>query len=276
MYRKAGASKATFDIWRWRPTHPLRFVLYSANVTDAASVSFDALVRDEIERARYRTLIASLRPHQRLFAGKRVLDFGASSGLSMAALLTLGASHVTGVEPDAERVRTGLRLLSVLQMESRSHLIHVSDTGQLPLADGGFEFVLVNAVLEHIPQPRDRFIRELWRCVAQGGYLFVNETPNKYLPVDFHTTGGLWWVPWLPRETARGYAIWRGRWSADRNWNTSGWRGLGYCELTRALGDGYKLVPDLTRVRHRLLHRLGLPAGLMDPYPLWIFQKIRR
>src|SRR2546430_11162493 len=47
--------------------------------------------------------------------------------------------------------------------------------------------VLVNAVFGHIPQPRDAHIREIWRVLAPRGKLLVNETPNKYLPVDFHT-----------------------------------------------------------------------------------------
>ncbi len=243
--------------------------------TDAASHSFDELIGDELESLRYRTLVASLQPYQRLFAGRRALDFGASSGLSMAALLRLGVSHVTGVEPDLERVQRGRRLLSALQTESRANLMHVAETSRVPFSDGSFEFVLVNAVLEHIPQPRNRFIAELWRCVAENGYLFINETPNKYLPVDFHTTGGLWWVPWLPKNAARRYAMWRGRWSEGRDWDTCGWRGLGYYELTSAL-PGHKLVPELTRFRHRLLHRVGLPSGLVDPYPIWVLQKVSR
>jgi SAM-dependent methyltransferase len=242
--------------------------------TDAPSPSFDRLIRDEVESLRYRTLLGSLQPYRQLFASKRVLDFGASSGLSMAALLMLGASHVTGIEPDVERVQRGRRLLSALQAESRSNLIHVAETSKLPFPDSTFEFVLVNAVLEHIPQPRSRFIAELWRCVAEDGYLFVNETPNKYVPVDFHTTGGLWWVPWMPKNMARRYATWRGRWKG-RDWDTCGWRGLGYYELTSAL-PGHKLIPELTRLRHRLLHRLGLPSGLVDPYPVWVLQKISR
>ncbi len=241
-------------------------------IPDTAPSAFDELIHDDVESMRYRTLIASLRPYQQLFANKRALDFGASSGLSMAALLTLGASHVTGVEPDMERVQRGRRLLAELQLESRSNLMQVAETSKLPFSEGSFEFLLVNAVLEHIPQPRKRFIAELWRCVAENGCLFVNETPNKYLPVDFHTTGGLWWVPWLPKNVARQYAIWRGRWSEERDWDTSGWRGLGYYELTSALPN-HKLVPELTRLRHQLLHRLGLPSGLIDPYPVWILQK---
>ncbi len=238
-----------------------------------ASTEFGDLITDEIERARYRTLVGSLQPYQPLFVGKRVLDFGASYGLSMAAVLNLGASEAVGVEPDLERVSQGTAILSTLGLATRSSLLHLSDTRTLPFANASFDFVLVNAVLEHIPPPRDRYIEEVWRCVAPGGYLFVNETPNKYFPIDLHTTGGLWWVPWLPRNWARRYAVWRGRWSEDRDWDSSGWRGLGYLELVQTLSR-YQLVPEMTRFRHRLLHFFGLPAGLIDPYPVWVLQKL--
>jgi SAM-dependent methyltransferase len=234
---------------------------------------FGDLITDDIERARYRTLLASLQPYQSLFRGKRVLDFGASYGLSMAAALNLGALEAVGVEPELARVERGVTILSSLRLDSRSKLIHLPDTNKLPFDNGAFDFVLVNAVFEHIPQPRDRYIAEVWRCVATGGYLFVNETPNKYFPIDLHTTGGLWWIPWLPKNLARRYAIWRGRWSEDRDWESSGWRGLGYLEIANVLKK-YSLVPEMTRTRHRLLHSLGLPASLMDPYPVWIFQKL--
>ena len=81
------------------------------------------------------------------------------------------------------------------------------------------------------------------------------------------------WVPWLPREVARRYAVARGRFRPDGEWSSSGWRGLGYRELVRALGGPYTLVPERTRPRHRLLSALRLPASLLDPYPTWILRK---
>jgi len=106
-----------------------------------------------------------------------------------------------------------------------------------------------------------------------SGHLIINETPNKYLPIDFHTTGGLWFVPWLPKNLARRYAILRGRFRSDKDWDHSGWRGVGYYEITKVLGRNYRAIPEMSHRRHRFLAKLHLPPGLLDPYPQLIFEK---
>ena len=234
--------------------------------------SFISYEHDETERARYRTVLCTLSELRRFIEGRRVLDFGASYGLSLCALLETGARFVVGVEPDKQRVERGVCLLADLGLESRVSLIQISDTRGLPFCDGAFDTVLANAVLEHIPQPRAQYIREIWRLVKRGGYLIINETPNKYLPKDIHTTG-LWFVPWVPRELACRYAIWRGKWSNDRDWGSSGWRGLGYFELTRAVSRFADESPK-SRTRHKLLSALGFSPQILDPYPTFVLRKL--
>ena len=232
----------------------------------------DLLPRD-VDRTRYQILISTLSDWKELFLGKRVLDFGASYGTSLVALINLGAREVVGVEPDLSRVTLGRELIPRAVPGARASLEHVSDTAALPFADGSFAFILANAVLEHIPQPRDAYILELWRLVSEGGYLMINETPNKYFPKEVHTTG-LWWNHWLPRSLAHWRAIRRRRFDARRtDWDSSGWRGLGYFELVRSLRH-YQVVPEHTRLRHWLLEKLGLPPSVLDPYPCWVFKKL--
>ena len=51
-----------------------------------------------------------------------------------------------------------------------------------------------------------------------------------------------------------------GRFGADRSdWAYSGWRWLGYYELVQAVPSRYQATQDMTRLRHRVLHRIGLP-----------------
>jgi SAM-dependent methyltransferase len=233
----------------------------------------DYVKDDRVERQRYLTLREVLSSFAGLFAGRRVLDFGASHALSTCALLELGARQVLGLETDEARVLRARQILRDLGYDDRAAVEHVPDTTRLALADASVEVVVANAVLEHIPQPRVPYVRELWRVVGPGGYLIINETPNKYLPVDFHTTG-LWFVPWLPSAMARRYAVWRGRFSARADWARSGWRGVGFYEVLAGLTAPYGYLPEQSRWRHRLLTRLGLPASLIDPYPTLIFKKL--
>jgi SAM-dependent methyltransferase len=228
-------------------------------------------IGSDIERRRYVALLdafARLRP----WCGGRVLDFGASFAVSMLALREIGIEDVDGVEVQGSRVTLGRLMLREAGADP-NRLLHVPETQYLPYPSATFDTVLANAVLEHIPQPRAPYLKELWRVLKPGGHLIVTETPNPYLPFDYHTTH-LWWVPWLPSRLARWYAIWRGRFRPDKAWAFSGWRGLGYYELVGALPRrSFDVVHEQSRLRHRLLRRLHLPASLLDPYPVWIVRK---
>ena len=229
-------------------------------------------IHSPVELNRYLSVRESFRQIRRFVHG-RILDFGASYGLSMLALREIGLDDVDGVEIEAARVNLGWIILREAGADP-TRLLHVPETRHLPYQDATFGTVVANAVLEHIPQPRAPYLRELWRVLQPGGCLIVAETPNKYLPYDYHTTH-MMWVPWLPSKIARAYAIWRGRYRPDRNWAHSGWRGLGYYELVAALPRrSYRLMNEESRPRHRWLRALRLPASLLDPYPLWILRKL--
>jgi 2-polyprenyl-3-methyl-5-hydroxy-6-metoxy-1,4-benzoquinol methylase len=89
----------------------------------------------------------------------------------MGALLFHGAKHVIGIEPDEERVKVGRRILQSAGLSDQGNLIHVHDTLSLPFEAERFDFVIANAVLEHIPMPRRQYLIEMW---SSGGYLMIN------------------------------------------------------------------------------------------------------
>lgn len=221
---------------------------------------------------RYKNIKNFLREWRHLFLNQHVLDFGAGYGLSMSALLFNGASSVIGIEPDKERVTIGDQMLQKAGLGGRARLIHVNETEVLPFNDEQFSFVLANAILEHIPEPRNKYLREMWRLISPGGHLMINETPNKYFPKEIHTTN-LWFNHWLPEALAYKRAIRLKRFSQNRkDWNSSGWRGLGYFEIVGTITN-QRLVPEHSRLRHRVFHVFGIPSSIVDPYPTWIFQK---
>ena len=155
----------------------------------------DYLKNDPIEYQRFLTLRRTLENLKTFLAGRSVFDFGASYGLSACAYVEIGASRVVGVEPDPLRVSRGNQIIQELGLSDKITLSQTTSTDRLQFQDDSFDTVFANAVLEHIPEPRARFVREMWRILKPGGHLIINETPNKYLPIDYHTTGGLWFVP---------------------------------------------------------------------------------
>src|SRR5215510_15002675 len=102
------------------------------------------------EQGRYRTLKEGLLPLQPVITGRRVLDFGCSVGLSVFALIEMGASEVQGVEIELERVQKARQYLKDAGYENRATIHHVQDTRHLDFPDGAFQAVLANAVFEHV------------------------------------------------------------------------------------------------------------------------------
>jgi SAM-dependent methyltransferase len=223
------------------------------------------------QQHRSETLYRTLQPLGQFLEGRDVLDFGGEA-LSTIPLLDCGAASVVAWQPDEERVAESNRLLkrhgyyrgTVMRGEYAPDLSYFGSER--------FDTVIANAVLEHIPQPRGAYIAELWRVLKSGGHLIINETPNKYLPFDFHTTK-LPLIPWLPSGVAHFAAEKLGRLRhVNDPWPASGWRGLGYFEMVAPIAD-YTLIPERANGRHRILAMLGIPASILDPYPLWILRK---
>jgi len=228
----------------------------------------------EVELRRYQSAIELLRPLRSVLS-EPILDFGASYGLSMLALATVGVRDSWGVEPDGERVSKGVEILSEVGL-APERLQRVPDTRTIPFSDSTFESVLALAVFEHIPQPRSEYIAEIWRLLKPGGHCVIAETPNKYFPVDLHTTG-LPLIPWLPSRMAHALGKRFGkaphRYDTKEQWASSGWRGMGYHELISAIPGEFSILHTDVKRRHHILRRMRLFPGLIDPYPVYILRK---
>jgi GT2 family glycosyltransferase/ubiquinone/menaquinone biosynthesis C-methylase UbiE len=103
-------------------------------------------------------------------AGKRVLDLACGTGYGSALLAQAGA-QVTAVDISPEAIRVAKARYG----DSVTFLI--ADCYDLPFAEGSFDVVVANEMIEHVDD-HDGLIAEGKRVLTEGG-LFLVSTPNK-------------------------------------------------------------------------------------------------
>jgi ubiquinone/menaquinone biosynthesis C-methylase UbiE len=204
-----------------------------------------------------------------------VLEFGCNVGASAILLAAMGA-RVTAIDiaPDVVDLarlnahRYGLDAIDFL---------HVGDTRQLPFADGAFQMVSCNSVLEYVPPSMLPAVqREIDRVLAPGGTILVTGTSNRLAPREVHSRR--WFVNYLPRRfDPPGKYVQRGIWpSAARhgfgrhydNLDHAGDDGL-YARSRRAMGMARGRLAVL-QAAGRLL---GTSPGLLSPSIFCVLRK---
>ena len=127
----------------------------------------------------------------------------------------------------------------------------VGDGLQLPFADGAFDVVFSNSVIEHLrtPEAQQEFAREIVRV---GKRWFV-QTPNRYFPFETHLLTPL--IHWLPKSWQRcivpRWTIWQ--WVARPRPDQREFYLRHYLEDVRLLGerDLRRLFPQARIARER-------------------------
>lgn len=189
--------------------------------------------------------------------GKEVLEFGCNIGATSIVLSHYGA-RVTAVDIDPAH-------LEVARLNTRRHgsagirFELLQESERLPFADGNFDVVTCNSVLEYVrPDLLAGVQRELNRVLRPGGLLLVFGTSNRLSPVEMHS--GDWFNNYIPRRfdgtsgrrRERGVSPWKlrhgfGPGYEDLFAGPAGTRR--FIELKRSMGlNGWKL---------RLLRTLG-------------------
>ena len=212
--------------------------------------------------------------------GKEVLEFGCNIGATSIVLAHYGA-RVTAVDINPACLEmAGLNRRRYGSAGIRFERVH--EGARLPFADGQFEVVTCNSVLEYVrPDLLAGVQRELNRVLKPGGLLLVFGTSNRLSPVEMHSHE--WFNNYIPRrfDQASGRQRERGVWP----WKLR--RGFGSCyddlfsgrtgtrryiEVKRAMGlNGGKL---------RLLSALGavfaispVSVPLVLPYATVLLRK---
>ncbi len=170
------------------------------------------------------------------FAGKRILDFGCGSGASSMVLARLlPPCKIVGIELEDRLLR--IARLRAQHFGRRSVRLLQSPSGDsLPPDLGQFDFIMFNAVFEHLlPNERRTLLPKVWRHLRPGGVLFLNQTPYRYSLVEVHTTGGLPLINYLPDSLT----LWAARKFCKRVAPTDDWTTL----LRRGIRGG--TVPEI-------------------------------
>lgn len=124
------------------------------------------------------------------FVNKRLLDFGCGSGASTMILRRMfPKTQIVGIDIDDALLSVAGHRAQYYGFGNVAFLLSPSYT-QLPDKIGRFDFVILSAVYEHLlPDERGILLPQIWLVMKPRGVLFVNETPNRYFPVEIHTTG---------------------------------------------------------------------------------------
>jgi len=251
----------------WETAYPVDLIEQILSVKGPAWLC-DEIMRDESvdyvqENLRY-DLLSYISEEE--FKNKRILDFGCGSGASTMALCRmLPLTEIMGIELND-------KLLSIAKLRAEHYgfdkvtLLLSQNADVLPRSIGEFDYVMLNAVFEHLlPLERKALLPELWNLLKPNGILFIMETPYKYFPVEFHTTG-LPLINYFPDKIALFYA----RNFSKRNLKKYTWENLLRMGIRGgSVGEILKLMNDCRR-KPTLLE----PSGLVvkDRLDLWDIQ----
>ena len=197
---ESGGFVALEDVVTWFPPDVVRGIAACHGFAWSAEVIARHQDPTYLERILERQLFSYFSPAQ--FTGKRVLDFGCGTGASTLCLARLlPDSHVTGVDFDGQRIEMAERIAGMSDLPNVT--FHRSPSPMsLPRELGPVDFIVMSATYQHmLPDERKALLPLLWKLLASGGALLINQTSHRWFPVEPDTTG-LGLINYLPTRVA--------------------------------------------------------------------------
>jgi len=228
--------------------YPLDIIEQALAIKGVSDVC-DELLREEdpayIEQSFRWDLLSFVAPED--FAGTRILDFGSGSGSSSLTLARMfpDVSEIIGTDLSERFINFARRRSQFRGLSHKMTFQASPDPNQLPATLGLFDFVILSAVFEHLlPAERTTVMPLVWRHVKPGGILFLDQTPNRWFPVEHHTTN-LPLLNYLPDALAWRYAHLSPSTPKGTTWQTMlrrGIRGGTVGEIMSLLGSDAELL----------------------------------
>ena len=166
-----------------------------------------------------------------------ILDFGCGFGASSYCMARRGAMNI--VASDLEKPNTSFASEFFAARGLSSRVTIFSGDITTSLKPRSFSIIWLQAVMEHLlPEERQTYLRRFWESLMPGGILIITETPNRVWPIEGHTTGGTWWIPWMRPQTVftRMRNVEKYRAYSDVDFYRCGIIGSSYREILDCLG----------------------------------------
>ncbi len=174
---------------------------------------------------------------------KRILIFGTGlGGTTVACALNIGDGVVYGVDISQDAINKTYLRAEAYGVADKVNLTFMEDTYPLTFSDCYFDAVFITDVIEHIVNDRRKYVREAFRVLKKDGLFFITGTPNLLYAKDRHTTG-LYFVPWMSKNLAYRYSVFRKRWTKGKDLDYAGRKGTTYWHIKNWLnGFDFKVM----------------------------------
>lgn len=174
----------------WTTNYPMDLIELMLESHGAADLCFEIMREEDadfVQKFLKNDLFAYFKSED--FENKTILEFGCGGGASTQILARMfPTAEITGVELVESSLSVARKRAEVFNLKN-VRFLQSPGGDRLPENLEKYDFVILSAVYEHLlPHERPKILSALWEHLNEGGYLFINQTPNILFPFELHTT----------------------------------------------------------------------------------------